>query len=302
MALVLAGCSGASVPSVAVAGASQTAQPSLTASAGPSTPSVSPTSPSASTASDTVRLTGAPNFRDLAGDGAGLQLADGRHLARGVVYRSGKLSNLTAADLKALTSLGLVAIFDLRTPDVARRSPDPAVAGADYQLINLFGVQTAPSPRIRTVADARARLRELNVEFVTDPEQRRRLRDVLEQIAAASGPVLIHCTEGKDRTGWVSAMLAHLAGADDQVVLSSYLASNQYRAAELKAGYAARKKADGRAAAELYLAQARVEPQYLQAGLEAAQSGYGGLDGYLRDGVGLTEATIEKLRAKLIST
>ena len=254
----------------------------------------------AATVPDTIRLNGAPNFRDLAGDGSGLRLADGRHLARGVVYRSGKLSNLTAADMKALKKLGLVAIFDLRTPDVARRSPDPALAGADYHLVNLFGVATAPSPPIRTVADARARLRQLNIDFVTDPEQRRRLRSVLEQIADATGPVLIHCTEGKDRTGWVSAMLAHVAGADDREVLGSYLASNQYRAAEVKAGYAARKKADGRAAAELYLAQARVEPEYLQAGFAAAQSRYGGLDGYLRDGVGLTAATIEKLRATLI--
>jgi protein-tyrosine phosphatase len=270
-------------------------------SAGASTSGSPSATSSATVAAATVRLSGAPNFRDLAGNGAGLAIAGGDHLARGVVYRSGKLNELTNADLTALRNLGLVEIYDLRTPDVAGRAPDPKLPGVEDHLINLYGLAKSASTKFQTVAAARARFRQLNSDFVTDPEQRRRLRGVLEQIAAADGPVLVHCTEGKDRTGWVSAMLQYVAGADDQTVLASYLESNQYRAAVIEAEYAARKKAEGTLAAEIYLAQSRVEPEYLQAGLAAAKSRYGSVSAYLRSGVGLSEKTIQRLRTKLIA-
>lgn len=281
----------APTPSVTVVPASV---PGPTTSA---TAAVVPTS-----APDTIRLVGAPNFRDLAGDGAGLELAGGAHLTRGVVYRSGKLNQLTAADLKALRGLGLVEIFDLRTPYVADRAPDPTLPGAQNHLINLYAVDRSPSFNASSVAAARARFRQLNIDFVTQAQQRERLRSVLEQIAAAEGPVLIHCTEGKDRTGWVSAMLQYVAGADDQTVLASYLESNQYRGAVMAAEYASRKKARGTLAADIYLAEARVDASYLQAGLKAARSRYGSVEGYLLDGVGLSAKTMEQLRAKLVSS
>lgn len=294
----LAGCAVSVPPTVPQRTASSS--PTLQATPDASTAAAVSSTPTSRPA--TIRLVGAPNFRDLAGDGTGLALADGGHLARGVVYRSGKLSELTSTDLAALRGLGLVEIFDLRTPDVVSRAPDPKLPGVANYLINLYGVSSSPAVTAHTVAAAQARFRQLNQEFVTDPEQRRRLRGVLEQIAAADGPVLIHCTEGKDRTGWVSAMLAYLAGASDKTVLASYLESNQYRAAAMAAEYAARKKAKGKLAADIYLAQARVEPQYLQAGLTTARSRYGSIDGYLRDGVGLSDRTIEQLRAKLVSS
>lgn len=266
----------------------------------PTTVTTRPSAPT-STAPDAVRLAGAPNFRDLAGNGDGLEVAGGAHLARGVVYRSGRLDQLTTADLRALRGLGLVDVFDLRTPYVAARAPDPKLPGATNHLINLYAVTRSPVFRPVSVGETRAWFRQLNEAFVTDPQQRKRLRSVLQQIATADGPVLIHCTEGKDRTGWVSAMLQYLAGADDQTVLGSYLASNSYRANVIEAEYAARKKAKGRTAADIYLAQSRVDASYLQAGLTAARSRYGSIEDYLRRGVGLSSETIERLRAKLVS-
>ena len=50
-------------------------------------------------------------------------------------------------------------------------------------------------------------MRAMNRAFVTDSAQRKRIAQVLRAISKADGPVLIHCTAGKDRTGWVSAML-----------------------------------------------------------------------------------------------
>ena len=43
---------------------------------------------------------------------------------------------------------------------------------------------------------------------------RQKLADGLRFIASHEGPYLIHCNEGKDRTGFVTAMLEALIGAD----------------------------------------------------------------------------------------
>lgn len=47
----------------------------------------------------------------------------------------------------------------------------------------------------------------------------------LRVVAAATPPVLLFCTAGKDRTGLVSALLLALAGVDDAAIAADYAAS-----------------------------------------------------------------------------
>lgn len=247
----------------------------------------------------TVRLKGAPNFRDLAGEGAGLPLADGAHLRRGVVYRADALDGLTRADILALTALGVTAVYDLRTPRVASRFPDPAIPGATNRLMNLFGRATGPFSAPTTLAGVTRQARDTNRLFVTDPVMRRQLRELLEAVANSEGAVLIHCTEGKDRTGWASAMLQHLAGAGDDEVLAEYLKSNAYREKTVAAAAAEVRRSKGAQAAAVYASARRVDASYLRAGLAEARARYGSIDRYLSQGVGLSDSTIDALRAKL---
>jgi len=48
---------------------------------------------------------------------------------------------------------------------------------------------------------------------------------VFRFIIANDGPYLIHCTEGKDRAGFVSAVLEALMGADLQEIVADYMKS-----------------------------------------------------------------------------
>jgi protein-tyrosine phosphatase len=100
------------------------------------------------------KLVAVANFRDVAG--AGLELTDGGRMATGVVYRSAKLGDATNADVAALSDLDIAWVLDLRTPVVARRSPDPSIPGAKRELINLFDVADSPQPKLTTVAAAQA--------------------------------------------------------------------------------------------------------------------------------------------------
>ena len=52
---------------------------------------------------------------------------------------------------------------------------------------------------------------------------REKLADGLKFLAEHEGPYLIHCTEGKDRSGYVSAMLECLMGATPEEVIADYM-------------------------------------------------------------------------------
>lgn len=52
---------------------------------------------------------------------------------------------------------------------------------------------------------------------------RTRLAQGLRFMAANEGPYLVHCSEGKDRAGFISAVLECLMGADAQAVVDDYM-------------------------------------------------------------------------------
>jgi protein-tyrosine phosphatase len=244
-----------------------------------------------------LRLSSITNFRDVAG--TGLALPGGKRMATGVVYRSATLRGLSAKDAKALRKAGVREVIDLRTDYVAAHSPDPAITGVKHHVVNIFAVRRTPSVRYRTVAAAKAHMRQMNIDFVDVAAQRRQIAKALALIAAADGPILFHCTEGKDRSGWVAALLQLAAGASRAEVTAEYLTSNEFRAELITAAYRAKLKASGRTAAEVERALMTVEPGYLGAGLDELKARYGTIDGYLGKGLGLSKATVQRLRDRL---
>lgn len=218
-------------------------------------------------------------------------------MATGVVYRSGQLKGITADDAATLVVLGIGDIYDLRSRSAARKSPDPVISGIAYSRIDVFSGHSK-SYKGRTAAGARAYMRAMNRAFVTDSAQRSKIAKVLTAIAGASGPVLIHCAAGKDRTGWVSAMLQTIAGAGRKAIVGQYVLSNTYRKALIETRVAAARRTSARKAA-IVGEQERLRPSYLEAGLDKAAARYGSLSRYLTKGLKLPAATIALLRAKL---
>merc|ERR1712224_887219 len=67
---------------------------------------------------------------------------------------------------------------------------------------------------------------EMNRGFVQ--HQGARFRSFLEALAEPGNvPALVHCTAGKDRTGWAVALLLLALGVDKEEVMQDYLLSNK---------------------------------------------------------------------------
>jgi protein-tyrosine phosphatase len=242
------------------------------------------------------------NLRDVAGvDAASTYVAAGGHrLRRGVFYRSNALSQ---ADGRAglLDSLGLSAIYDLRTPSEVARQPDVLPAGAAYVQINVLGEDNVVFGTLSSAADTVAAMEQLQRDMVTEVRMRERLGELFGALANGEDAQLYHCTGGKDRTGWVSALLQLHAGVSQDDVMHDYLLTNQRMTAFIEQNYAAVAAEHGKAAAEAILPALSVRESFLMTGLDQLRQDFGSVARYLGQGLGLNEATQDRLRTRLLA-
>lgn len=248
---------------------------------------------------DTPRLASIDNFRDLVGTTTAYSTANDGTLRAGVFYRSNALTP-SAADLATLNSLGITAVYDLRTPSEIAATPDTLLTGATYTNIDIIGSATSGANitnlSFASAADAIAMMQETNRQFVSDAGMRGQFSELFNELAAADGAALFHCTAGKDRTGWTAAVLLSIAGVDSATIMSNYLATNDYTAARVAATLAAMPAS----MAAIYAPLLGVDASYLQAGLDEVTAEYGTMDNYLKQGLGLSQATIYVLRGKMV--
>ncbi|KZM74268.1 tyrosine-protein phosphatase [Nocardia terpenica] len=219
-------------------------------------------------------LQGVQNARDL----GGYRTTDGHVVRDGLVFRSGDLSKATDADLAALTDRKVRVVEDLRASYERLVAPDRVPAGARDDWNDIIG-HAPPQVLVSTLVAGT----DLYRAFITAPGANQSFANVLHDIADTDGAVLFHCTAGKDRTGWTAAVLLTILGVDRDTVNYDYLLSNYYRNA-----------APGDALNG-------VVPAALDAAFDQVNASYGSFDNYVHTGLGLTDADIAALKAKLLS-
>lgn len=256
-------------------------------------------------------LAGAPNARDL----GGLPAAAGRRVRTGLVLRAGALGRLTDADVAALGRRRLALVIDLRHDSEITQSPpdrlppgprllhlpvyDPDHPVFTYVSAMLVGRAGTVPPELAGQGTPGA-MREVYRWFVSGEAARHRFAEAVRAIAGADGPVLFHCSAGKDRTGWLAALLLHAAGVAEGPVMDDYLLSNDHggAVAEALAGALHRRHRVDPAVLRPLLSADR---SYLRAAYGEAERHYGGMSGYLRDGLGLRPEELSDLRGRLLA-
>lgn len=247
---------------------------------------------------DLVRLASADNFRDVAG--VGYATRGGGRVRTGFLFRSNELQ-LTGEDASALRDLGITAVFDLRELHEVEAHPDVPVPGATWQHLEVTGIPPGVGAEL---ADRDAAVSEMLVvyrRFVTDAAARTSFGTLIGRLAEADTPLLFHCTAGKDRTGWASALLLHVAGVPHDVVLADYLLTNTVSSRTRDKYLGLVREHLGEDRVPIFERVMVAEAAYLQAAYDAATETYGSLDGYLTQGLGLNETVLAELRATLVA-
>lgn len=119
-----------------------------------------------------------------------------------------------------------------------------ADAGEDVE--GCFEEEGFDSPYYQSLyEDGKVKALNLGVDFTAD-DFKSGLADGLRFFAENEGPYLVHCTEGKDRAGFVSALLSCFMGADFDEVVNDYMTTyvNYYHLTEDSEQYAAVKNSN----------------------------------------------------------
>src|SRR5215210_8424657 len=165
----------------------------------------------------------ASNLRDL----GGIPLAGGA-VRHGLVYRSEAPRALQAG---VLEELELRTVLDLRAPEERQRDDgritNLPVEAVTFPSADVLGAATVDAIAQRAIeGDVGELMADLYRDFpqALAPAIGEAARSVVEGRA----PILIHCAAGKDRTGFVCAVLLHLLGAEPESVVAEYLRSNVF--------------------------------------------------------------------------
>ena len=246
-------------------------------------------------------FTGAHNFRDL----GGYKTEDGRAIKWGKIYRSDDLHLLTDEDLKYLSRLNIKSVVDFRSDEERESEPDRLNPDMTQVLLPIkFQPEELDDETLKNLMknltfgtlDSSNLLRDFNIVIVKDfaTEYKKFFRHVIENNAE---PIVFHCTAGKDRAGFASAMILTVLGVPREKVIEDYLLTNTYvkdhvdsemLEIELKTFF----RADTDNLRKINL----VEERYIQAAFVTIDSEWGGMDNYISGALGLSEEDILKLK------
>lgn len=134
---------------------------------------------------------------------------------------------------------------------------------------------------------------------LANPETMAGYGKTLSLIANDDGALLYHCSSGKDRTGMMSAILLGVLGVDDQTIIDDFVASNKYNQKHNEETYAYLK--DKGVDVELIKPLMEQRPSEIKPVLEAIRTEYGGWDEFAHNELGLADATLAKLRDRMLN-
>src|SRR5205814_7353234 len=162
-------------------------------------------------------------------------------------FRSGHLATASDSDLDALARLGIRLVIDFRGPlDISHEGTDRLPSGATRMSLPMFDAATTNDVRTlfsqgdpvaiaERFGEGRAfeAMKTVAIDLVTLPERCEQFGEMVRRLARPDGtPALIHCSAGKDRTGWAASLVLLALGVDEGEVIAHYLESNaRYRPA-----------------------------------------------------------------------
>jgi protein-tyrosine phosphatase len=223
-------------------------------------------------------LAGASNFRDL----GGYPGKDRRNVRWRQLFRSNHLGHLTEADVDVLRGLGLKSAFDLRGTEERAA----AVCADDAIAVHSLPIEPTVVSELQALLDAGLPLSSVEAADAMRNSYRSyvrqntpRFRALFTHLLEDRAPLVIHCTAGKDRTGFACALVLHALGVPDDQISQDYLLTNRFYRRDPSSG--------SDLPEEVRLVLHSVEASFLAASFEVVRADYGDLDSYFREGLGV---------------
>jgi len=244
------------------------------------------------------------NFRDV----GGLKTTQGKTVKWGKIYRSDNLSQLRTGEFDKFNDLQIKTVFDLRTPQEIEGKEDHLPPNVSY----------VHAPSVLDHGDLLSGMRSkvLNGE-ISDEESIQimaefyrgivadnvpALKQLLQTILNSDAPVLYHCSAGKDRTGITTALILSVLKVDRQTIINEYLLSDYYRRQKVERMLTKAKIAKvikprlGVGVIQNFMS---VNERYLNEAFNYIDSNYGGMDAFIKNQLGISDAQRKQIIEKL---
>jgi protein-tyrosine phosphatase len=223
-------------------------------------------------------MEGAYNVRDV----GGYKTNEGKSVKWGKVFRSGDLNTLSYNDIQYLENIGIKTVVDFRSNSEKLAAPDTNLVTVANRLE--YPIDPGSITALAT-ASGMDYLIEMNKVFATDfqAEYKNFFTVLMDETKL---PLLFHCSAGKDRAGFATAMFLSALGVDRETVIQDYLLSAIY----VEEKYAA-----------LVAAQPELSPmftvyrEYIEAAFDTIDNQYGGVERYLSEQLGVDLALMKAI-------
>lgn len=245
------------------------------------------------------------NFREV----GGLQTTDQMVIKQGMIYRSADLSRLTKQDILTFSTLGIQTICDLRTSS-ERKSHPPKIMEHD-KIVHIPMQPDSMMPSKWTmfrmlIAEGKSLSFTPIMKDVYQSMLYERKKEIQQLFTLLSDeknyPLMLHCTSGKDRTGFLSALIQLAAGVPVHTVLSEYMRSNEgVRMLVKRQERFVRMMSLYRVSKEQVQPLLGVQQDYLEDVLNEMMDTYGNAERYLLEACDVPKAQLLKVKNILLT-
>ena len=252
-------------------------------------------------------LEGGSNFRDL----GGYRTADGKTVARGMLFRSGAMTALTDADMAYLDRFGIKTIVDLRSNEEIGLYPNHWAAESRIEVV--WGDYSFAAMMSGDESGGRPDTAELYPRLLDSIEPQ--IKTYFQRALDEGAPMVVNCSAGQDRTGIVAALMLLLLGVSEATVIEDYLLSTDFRRPAIEqhgVDLAAAARTNAFAAMMLEYRKAMPHPDrpnplvtpdgvpYLAFVIERIRDEYGSVEAYAETELGIDGQDLIALRRKYL--
>ena len=249
-------------------------------------------------------------FKDL----GGIKTEDGHFVKKGVLFRSSELSKLTDEDLNSILNEEHIDIcFDLRTDEEIGKAHDRIEDAVEYYHVPLLSDEDNPAvTKDNRIDILRMRMKEeggmdnhitsIYRKIIVDDFSIEGTKKIFKIILNSNNKhVIYHCTQGKDRTGMVSALLLMALGVDKETIIADYLEFNKFHKRKRFWIFVGMTIVffSFKTAKELDIAL-RTRRRFIEAAFEEIEKGWGNPINYLKKAIGLSDENIAELRLRYL--
>jgi protein-tyrosine phosphatase len=254
-----------------------------------------------------VNVEGSINLRDF----GGYTTQQGKTVKEGLLFRCGSMNDIPEHAFDDFAALDISVICDLRSQEEAESSPTPTGGpfacrvhipiwpGSSTQFLETISKQNR-GPSTDQFADFMENVtREIARDHVEAYKQ------LLRELVSTDKGFLLHCSAGKDRTGFGAAIILTLLGVDHETVMHDYLVSNEsielfHRMRDRMVQNLKDQGKNVKIDDEIIEVMSGVRAEYLLGAFEEIDNHYGGMSGYLEE-IGISAADEKHLLERLLA-